>query len=65
MRVQIEADYCIASGHCVQTCPEVFDQDDAGTVVLRLTEVPPALEEQVREAVAGCPGSVITIDEGA
>jgi ferredoxin len=64
MRVKIDQSKCVASGQCVLTAPEVFDQrDEDGTVVL-LDPTPPAhLAEDVRRAVALCPARVISVDE--
>ncbi|NUT27213.1 MAG: ferredoxin, partial [Streptomyces sp.] len=39
MKVELEADKCVASGQCVLAAMEVFDQDDDGIAIL--------LEEQV------------------
>jgi ferredoxin len=59
MRVHVDPDKCIGSGACVRACPEVFTQDDAGTVVL-LEESPGVeLHAQVREAERACPAEVI------
>jgi ferredoxin len=63
MKVSIDEDCCIATGACVLECPEVFDQDDVGTVRLRLTVVPPDLRARAYNAMAACPASVITVDE--
>jgi ferredoxin len=63
MKVVVETDNCIASGACVLECPEVFDQDDDGLVVL-LTDSPgEQLHAGVRSAAAACPAAVILIEE--
>ncbi|WKX74100.1 ferredoxin [Streptomyces sp. XD-27] len=62
MKVTVDAEGCMATGMCVFTAPEVFDQsDDDGTVVL-LAEAP--AEDQhaaVREAARACPAQVISV----
>lgn len=63
MKITIEQDVCIASGACVLTCPEVFQQDENGLVVLIQDEPPPELQDAVREAMIGCPAAVIELDE--
>jgi ferredoxin len=61
VKVEIETDKCIASGGCVLACPEVFDQDDDGIVVLKDPNPPAELGGKVAEAVDACPSSVITV----
>jgi ferredoxin len=63
MKVKIDQDLCIASGACVLACPEVFQQDDDGLVVLLREEPEPPLHDAVREAMAACPAAVIEIEE--
>ncbi len=63
MKVTIDKDLCIASGACVLACPEVFQQDDEGLVMLVQDEPPLELEDAVREAMAACPAAVIEIDD--
>jgi ferredoxin len=63
MKVIIDQDICIASGACVLACPEVFQQDEDGLVVLVQDEPPFELEDAVREAMAACPAAVIEIEE--
>ena len=52
MKVELEADKCVASGQCVLAAPDVFDQDDDGIAIL--LDERPADEnlDGVREAVA-------------
>jgi ferredoxin len=64
MRVRADRDRCCGSGNCVMTAPEVFDQDDAeGLVLVREGEVPPALDERLRQAAQLCPAAAIELDE--
>ncbi|MFF3336644.1 ferredoxin [Streptomyces sp. NPDC002888] len=63
MKVELEADKCVASGQCVVAAMEVFDQDDDGIAIL-LDEQPGAeLLDDVREAVAVCPAAAIRLVE--
>ncbi|MFD8366893.1 ferredoxin [Streptomyces hygroscopicus] len=34
MRVTVDQPRCVASGQCVFAAPDIFDQDDEGTVVV-------------------------------
>jgi ferredoxin len=64
MRVSIDADKCIAAGHCVRAAPAVFSQnEDDGVVVLLQENPPPEQHKAVRSAARLCPAVVITIDE--
>ncbi|EKX68169.1 ferredoxin [Streptomyces ipomoeae] len=61
MKVELEADKCVASGQCVVAAMDVFDQDDDGIAIL-LEERPGAeLLDSVRDAVAVCPAAAIRL----
>ncbi|MGW0945562.1 ferredoxin [Streptomyces sp. NPDC002623] len=63
VKVELEADKCVASGQCVVAAMQVFDQDDDGIAIL-LEERPAAeLLDDVREAVAVCPAAAIRLVE--
>jgi ferredoxin len=62
MKVTVDQDSCIASGQCVLTTPEVFDQrDDDGIVVLLAESPPDPLSPDVHEAAALCPARAIQV----
>jgi ferredoxin len=62
MKVTVDQDTCIASGQCVLTTSEVFDQrDDDGIVVLLDSTPPEALSHDVHEAAALCPARAIQV----
>lgn len=64
MKVSVDQDKCVASGQCVMTVAQVFDQRDEDGVVVLLTENPPAERtDDVRHAAAVCPALAITIEE--
>jgi len=63
MKVTVDVDVCIASGACVLACPEVFQQDDDGLVVLVNDEPGEELSDAVRDAMAACPAAVIEVEE--
>lgn len=54
---------CIAAKYCVSVAPEVFSLDESGghACVVRQPETPEE-EEQVRDALNGCPVSAIGDD---
>jgi ferredoxin len=61
VRITVDTDKCIASGGCVFACPEVFDQDDDGIVVLLQPNPPEDLRDKVNEAIDACPAAVIEV----
>jgi ferredoxin len=61
VNVTIESEKCIASGGCVFACPEVFDQDDDGIVILLDAHPDESLRDKVLEAIDACPAAVITV----
>jgi ferredoxin len=58
-RVIADRDKCIASGACVLACPDVFEQDDDGIVVVLQALPPVGLWDMVDAAVRACPAAVI------
>jgi ferredoxin len=64
MKVIIDQNKCVASGQCVLSAPEVFDQrEEDGIVVLRADTPPQGLEDDVRQAVTLCPAQAIWVEE--
>jgi ferredoxin len=63
--VKVEADrkVCIQAGNCVMVADSLFDQDDDGTVVVLVDEVPAGEEDRAREAVKLCPSQALKIAE--
>jgi ferredoxin len=64
MRVTVDQRKCIASGQCVLTAADVFDQrEHDGIVVLLNAEPSPASYQDVRQAAELCPSQAIAITE--
>jgi len=61
MKVSITED-CIACERCVEICPEVFEMGETYAEV-KVDDVPPEYEDEVREAADECPVSAIIINE--
>ncbi|GAA1515453.1 ferredoxin [Nocardioides humi] len=59
MRITADSERCIGAGQCVLVAPEVFDQDDDGTVVMLAETVGAEGEAAVREAIDICPARAI------
>lgn len=62
MKVSVDDDVCAAFGVCVMTCPEVFVLGRHGYAEVLVDEVPPHLEDRVRQAADECPSRAITVE---
>jgi ferredoxin len=54
-RVSADLGRCQGHGKCMIECPEVFDGDEQGYVVLRTQEIPDSLRTAVQRCVDDCP----------
>ena len=64
MRVSVDPEKCQGHNRCYAIAPELFDVDELGNAhELNGGEVPAALEEKARMAVANCPEYAIEITE--
>lgn len=63
MKISVDTEACVASGSCVLACPNLFDQDDLGTVVLLRDSPTPEDEAGARTAAGACPVGAIDLDE--
>ena len=64
MKVIIDQEKCVASGQCVTSAADVFDQRDEDGIVVLLNDSPPAeLTADVQQAAAVCPALAIQIEE--
>lgn len=64
MKVTVDQDKCVSSGHCVLNAAEVFDQREEDGVVVLLDDDPPADQaDNVRRAAAACPAQAIAVEE--
>ena len=59
MQVSVDPDRCQGHARCWDICPEVFDLDDEGHALVKIADVPPDLEDKVRDAVRNCPERAI------
>ncbi len=63
MKVKINRENCIGCGSCQAIAPEVFELDDEGFATVKTNEIDEDIEEDVTDAVEGCPTSAIVTDE--
>jgi ferredoxin len=61
MTITVERGRCIGAGLCVLNAPELFDQDDEGTVVALEEQPDPEQAAVARAAEHACPARVITL----
>jgi len=64
MKAIVDAETCTGCGICAETCPEVFELDEAEDIAKVIADpVPPEAAESCREAVEGCPVDAICLEE--
>lgn len=65
----VNKDTCIACGACGAAAPTIFDYDDEGIAFVKLdnnegtVKVPEEFEDDLLDAVEGCPTESIKINE--
>ena len=62
MKAIVDAEECTGCGLCTDTCPGVFEMDNAVAKVL-VANVPEDAIATCREAAANCPVEAIKIEE--
>lgn len=62
MRVKCDFDLCESNAVCVGMAPDVFELDDNDYLVILNEEVPAEREEELRQVVASCPRSALSLD---
>ena len=64
MRVTANAEVCQGHARCADICPEVFTTDARlGKVIVRMSEIPSSLEEDVLLAVNNCPEGALAVQD--
>jgi ferredoxin len=63
MRIVLDSELCVGHGRCYTLAPDLFDADERGHCVVRVTEVPPELAGDARTGVANCPERALQIEE--
>lgn len=63
MRVKADFDLCESNAICVGMAPDVFDLDDNDYLVILKEEVPADRVDEMRQVVANCPKSALSLEE--
>jgi ferredoxin len=63
MKAHADREVCIQAGNCVMVADAVFDQDDDGTVVVLVDEIPDDEVDHAREAVQLCPAQALRLSD--
>jgi ferredoxin len=64
VKVKVDYDACEANAVCMGIAPEVFEvRDDDNLYVLIEGDIPPDLQERVRQAVASCPKAALSLED--
>jgi ferredoxin len=61
VEVAADRDVCLGAGQCVLAAPELFDQDEAGLVVVVRDAATEGDAEAVRAAALVCPSRAISV----
>lgn len=62
MKVKVDFDLCESNALCEALAPEVFEIDDDDYLQLKQEEIGEEQEAAVRQAVAACPRSAISLE---
>ncbi|MAU84571.1 ferredoxin [Gordonia sp. Z-3] len=62
MRIKADFDLCESNAVCVGMAPDVFDLDDNDYLVILKEDVTPEREEEMRQVVASCPKSALSLE---
>ncbi|MGO9355444.1 MAG: ferredoxin [Mycobacterium sp.] len=60
-RVSVDADRCTGHGRCYTLAPEIFDADEVGHSIARISEVSGELEQHAVTGEQNCPEQAITL----
>ncbi|NMO04737.1 ferredoxin [Gordonia sp. TBRC 11910] len=63
MRIKADFDLCESNAICVGMAPDIFDLDDNDYLVILQEDIPADRVEELRQVVASCPKSALSLDE--
>jgi ferredoxin len=62
MRIVLDRAKCTGIGICEALAPTVFEVDDDGELILLSCEVPEGAQDEVIQAVEGCPTLALRLE---
>jgi ferredoxin len=62
MKLRIDTAICTGHGRCYALAPELFDADDSGYGMVKVSDVPDSLRSQAELAVQNCPERAIVLE---
>jgi ferredoxin len=64
MKIHLDSSRCQGHNRCRTIAPELFDVDEFGLAVLRISsDIPEALEDKARLAVDNCPEFALRLSD--
>ncbi len=63
MKITVDFDLCTSNAVCMGIVPEIFEVRDDGYLYILNDQPGPEFAERVRDAVASCPNSAISIED--
>ena len=60
-RVFVDGDRCTGHGRCYTLAPDIFDADEVGHSIVRVSEVSGELEQHAVTGEQNCPEQAITL----
>lgn len=63
MKVIVDFSLCKSHGKCMELCPEVFELQEDGTLLLLDENPGDDLEDKVVAAAQGCPEGAIALED--
>ncbi|ALG85933.1 ferredoxin [Gordonia phthalatica] len=61
MRITVDHDLCESNAVCVGMAPDVFELDDDDYLLILTDDVAESRREEMRQVVASCPRSALSI----
>lgn len=63
MKVHVNSQICAGFGVCLGIAPDVFELHEDGYAIVRVSEVKPEDEDEMRRAASQCPAQAISLSE--
>lgn len=61
MKIEVDRKKCTGLGICESLAPAFFEVDDSGDLLLLKEDISPGEQDEIEEAVAGCPTEALRI----